>query len=95
VVLDAPQVLSAESAAGTIAYLTYTSGSTGIPKGVLISHESILRLVDQSNGFLIGSGCRVLHLAPVAFDAATFEIWGPLLNGGTLVLAPPTTPTLS
>jgi amino acid adenylation domain-containing protein len=72
-----------------LAYVAYTSGSTGKPKCVAITHNSILRLVDPANGFLLSAGQRVLQLAPVVFDAATFEIWGPLLNGGTLVVAPP------
>lgn len=72
-----------------LAYISYTSGSTGLPKGVEIEHRSILRLVDPINGFRLGDGAVVLQLAPVAFDAATLEIWGPLLNGGTLVMAPP------
>ena len=77
-----------------LAYLTYTSGSTGGPKGVAVEHRSILRLVDPVNGFRLGPGAVVLQLAPLAFDAATFEIWGPLLGGGTLVLAPPGLPAL-
>ena len=72
-----------------LAYLTYTSGSTGVPKGVLIEHRSILRLLDPSNPCAISSAERVLQLAPLAFDAATFEVWAPLLHGGTLVMAPP------
>ena len=72
-----------------LAYLTYTSGSTGVPKGVLIEHRSILRLLDSSNPCAISSAERVLQLAPLAFDAATFEVWAPLLHGGTLVMAPP------
>ncbi len=87
--------LQGEVASGSpLAYVSYTSGSTGKPKGVAISHQSILRLVDPVNGFPLSAGHRVLQLAPVAFDAATFEIWGPLLNGGTLVVAPPEQPTL-
>ena len=87
--------LQGEAASGSpLAYVSYTSGSTGKPKGVAISHQSILRLVDPVNGFLLSAGHRVLQLAPVAFDAATFEIWGPLLNGGTLVVAPSEQPTL-
>ena len=72
-----------------LAYLTTTSGSTGVPKGVLIEHRGILRLLDPANPYAISSGDRVLQLAPLAFDAATFEIWGALLNGATLVMAPP------
>ncbi|MFN4865766.1 MAG: non-ribosomal peptide synthetase [Cyanobium sp.] len=87
--------LQGEAASGSpLAYVSYTSGSTGKPKGVAISHQSILRLVDPVNGFLLSAGHRVLQFAPVAFDAATFEIWGPLLNGGTLVVAPSEQPTL-
>jgi amino acid adenylation domain-containing protein len=71
-----------------LAYLTYTSGSTGVPKGVLIEHRGILRLLDPGNSYAISGADRVLQLAPLAFDAATFEIWGALLNGATLVMAP-------
>jgi aspartate racemase len=82
-------------ALGPLAYISYTSGSTGTPKGVAIEHQAILRLVDPINGFHLGNGAAVLQLAPVAFDAATLEIWGPLLHGGTLVLAPAGTPSLA
>jgi amino acid adenylation domain-containing protein len=78
-----------------LAYISYTSGSTGTPKGVAIEHQAILRLVDPINGFRLGNGAAVLQLAPVAFDAATLEIWGPLHHGGTLVLAPTGTPSLA
>lgn len=72
-----------------LAYINYTSGTTGSPKGVAITHAAIARLVHPVNGFRLSAGERILQLAPVAFDAATFEIWGPLLHGGTLVVAPP------
>ncbi len=88
-VLDLISPLGKPASGSPLAYVTYTSGSTGKPKGVAISHHSILRLVDPVNGFLLSGGHRVLQLAPVAFDAATLEIWGPLLNGGTSVVAPP------
>jgi amino acid adenylation domain-containing protein len=91
VLLDSPPPPSPREAASasSLAYVSYTSGSTGTPKGVAITHASILRLVDAANGFCVSPGDRVLQLAPLAFDAVTFEIWGPLLNGGTLVIAPP------
>ncbi|HUQ60533.1 amino acid adenylation domain-containing protein [Lentzea sp.] len=72
-----------------LAYLMYTSGSTGKPKSVMVEHRNITNLVTEPNFVDIRADDRVLQLAPVAFDAATFEIWGALLNGARLVLAPP------
>lgn len=80
--------------AGQLAYVNFTSGSTGEPKGVMIEHRGILRLLDQHLPWRIGSGDRMLHMAPAAFDAATLEIWLPLLSGATLVLAPDERPDL-
>ncbi|MGB9119425.1 MAG: amino acid adenylation domain-containing protein [Candidatus Angelobacter sp.] len=70
------------------AYVNYTSGSTGKPKGVLVSHASIVRLVRGPNYVKLDSASRLLQLAPLSFDAATFEIWGALLNGGCVVVMP-------
>ena len=72
-----------------LAYIMYTSGSTGQPKGVCVRHRGIVRLVKNTNYISITPEDVYLQLAPVAFDAATLEIWAPLLNGGTLVVAPP------
>ena len=66
----------------------YTSGSTGNPKGVLVPHRAVLRLVKNNSFASFSAGEVFLQLAPLSFDAATFEIWGALLNGGRLVLAP-------
>jgi len=71
------------------AYVLYTSGSTGRPKGVEIAQRGILRLVDPANSYChFGADRRFLLLAPLTFDAATFEIWGALLNGGCCVVYP-------
>ena len=78
-----------------LAYVIYTSGSTGTPKGVSVSHRSVVRLVKNTNYAQFGPSEVFLQLAPLAFDASTFEIWGPLLNGGKLAVAPPHRPSLA
>jgi amino acid adenylation domain-containing protein len=72
-------------AAGT-AYVMYTSGSTGRPKGVQVAHRGVVRLVKQDAYARLGQDEIFLQAAPISFDASTLEIWGPLLNGGRLVL---------
>lgn len=78
-----------------LAYVSYTSGSTGRPKGVCIPHRGVVRLVKETDYAWFGPDEVFLQLAPIAFDASTLEIWGPLLNGGRLVVFPPHTPTLA
>jgi aspartate racemase len=72
-----------------LAYVMFTSGSSGTPKGVGVVHRNITRLVKGANYVDITAADVFLQLSPVTFDAATFEIWGALLNGATLVLYPP------
>ena len=72
----------------SVAYVMYTSGSTGMPKGVEVQHQGISRLVQQPNYAQFGTATRMLQFAPFTFDASTLEIWGTLCNGGTLVQAP-------
>ena len=69
----------------------FTSGSTGQAKGTLIEHKSIIRLAIGADYCHLGPDSTILQLAPVSFDAATFEIWAALLNGGCLVIPPPRT----
>ncbi|HEY0792246.1 MAG TPA: amino acid adenylation domain-containing protein [Chthoniobacterales bacterium] len=80
--------------AGHLAYIMYTSGSTGDAKGVAIPHRGVVRLVRGTNYAELTSAEVFFQLAPAAFDAATFEIWGSLLNGARLVVCPAGTPTL-
>jgi amino acid adenylation domain-containing protein len=77
----------AESSA-QLAYIMYTSGSSGRPKGVLIGHRAIARLVCGTDYIHIDTTDAVAHVANPAFDAATFEIWGALVNGGRVVVVP-------
>ncbi|MEW5929568.1 MAG: non-ribosomal peptide synthase/polyketide synthase, partial [Gemmatimonadota bacterium] len=69
-----------------LAYVVYTSGSTGRPKGVAVPHRAVVRLVRGTRYVAFGPGERIAQLSNPAFDAATFEIWGALLNGGCVVV---------
>jgi amino acid adenylation domain-containing protein len=76
------------------AYVIYTSGSTGRPKGVVVPHRAVLRLVRETDYVRFAEDDTVLQLAPVAFDASTVELWGPLLNGARLAVFPPELPSM-
>ncbi len=69
-----------------LAYIIYTSGTTGNPKGSMIEHRSVIRLVKDTNYITFGTDSVILQTGAMAFDASTMEVWGPLLNGGKLVL---------
>ncbi|GAA1227079.1 hypothetical protein GCM10009665_16990 [Kitasatospora nipponensis] len=82
-----------EVAADDLAYVMYTSGSTGRPKGVGVTHRNVLHLVAEGGYADLGPEQVLLLLAPLAFDAATFELWGALCNGARLAVLPPGVPT--
>ncbi|MEH2221573.1 amino acid adenylation domain-containing protein [Nostoc sp.] len=77
-----------------LSYVIYTSGSTGKPKGVAVTHQAVNRLVLNTNYIQLSSSdaygrkLRIAQAANIAFDAATFEIWGALLHGAILVIIP-------
>lgn len=75
------------SASSDVAYIMYTSGTTGNPKGSMIFNYSVVRLVRNTNYLNISSDDRILLTGAIVFDATTFEIWGTLLNGATLFIA--------
>jgi amino acid adenylation domain-containing protein len=67
----------------------YTSGSTGKPKGVMVTHRNVLRLLEQTEAWFHFGGNDVWTMFhSIAFDFSVWEIWGPLLTGGRLVIVP-------
>jgi amino acid adenylation domain-containing protein len=82
--LSTSQLLSSSN----LAYIIYTSGSTGRPKGVMVEQPNVIRLVKNTDYIQFREGGRLLQTGALDFDASTFEIWGSLLNGLTLYLAP-------
>ncbi len=81
--------------ADNLAYVMYTSGSTGKPKGVQVINRGVVRLVKSTNYVNLSPEEVLLQLAPISFDASTWEIWGSLLNGAKLILYPAHTPSLT
>ena len=80
--------LDADGRADDLAYVLYTSGSTGQPKGVAIEHRAIVRLVRNTDYLDFSEHGVFAQMSHPSFDAATFEIWGALLSGSTLVGIP-------
>lgn len=80
--------LEVRASGASTAYIMYTSGSTGLPKGVAVLQRGVSRLVLNTNYIQIQPGDRMAHASNPSFDAATFEIWGAFLNSATLVGVP-------
>ena len=74
------------SRADDLAYVCFTSGTTGAPKGVLVEQRAVARLVLGNDYVRLGPEQRIALASNAVFDAVTFEIWGALLNGATLVV---------
>lgn len=80
--------LSIDFGGEALAYVLYTSGSTGMPKGVCVEHRAIVNLTQNENYGRVCPADVVAQASQPAFDASTFEIWGALTNGARLVIIP-------
>ena len=76
-----------------LAYVMYTSGSTGLPKGVEVIHKAVVKLVRAVEYANLDEQEVILQAAPLSFDASTFEVWGALINGASCVLLKQRVPT--
>lgn len=77
---------SGDPVSAAVAYVLFTSGSTGVPKAVCVLHRGVTRLVCGVDYVRLDPQTRFLQMAPLSFDASTLEIWGPLLAGGAVVV---------
>ncbi|GAC1307333.1 MAG: hypothetical protein NVSMB19_20010 [Vulcanimicrobiaceae bacterium] len=91
---EAPTPPPRGAGAASAAYIMYTSGSTGGPKGVAVTQRGIVRLVVGARYASFGPDEVLLAFAPLTFDASTFEVWGALLNGARLVVSDRDDPTV-
>lgn len=72
----------------SIAYVMFTSGTTGVPKGVVLPHRSVIRMLRDTDWLRLGPDTVTLHSSAFAFDTSIIDIFGALLHGGTVVIPP-------
>ncbi|MBF0229491.1 MAG: amino acid adenylation domain-containing protein [Desulfamplus sp.] len=71
-----------------LGFVIYTSGSTGLPKGTLLEHRQMLRLIYKPDGVILKRGGRMSQTTAFSFDVHVFEIWGGLINGCCVCVPP-------
>ncbi len=79
-----PEALHSEN----LIYAIYTSGSTGQPKGTLLMHKNVVRVVKNTNYVEVSENDRVMQISNYVFDCSVFDIYSALLNGACLVIIP-------
>ena len=84
---DATHDVGMDGGAGPedLAYVVYTSGSSGTPKGICVTHRNVVQRTRDTDYLTFKPGDRVAQISNAAFDATTIEVWGALLNGGELI----------
>lgn len=78
--------LSTITTSNNLAYVMYTSGTTGVPNGVMVEHKNVVSLAYKTNYINITANDCIMELSDISFDASTFEIWGALLHGARLYI---------
>ncbi|PYH24869.1 amino acid adenylation domain-containing protein [Bacillus altitudinis] len=86
ILLMSSENLPLEAGLDDTAYIMYTSGTTGQPKGIMTTHSNIARVVKNTNYLTILETDTLLSLSNSVFDGFTFDVYGALLNGAKLVL---------
>jgi amino acid adenylation domain-containing protein len=85
---DADDLLGIPPLPDSLAYVVYTSGSTGTPKGIGILQRGVARLALEADYAPLAPDDRVAQASNASFDAFTWELWAPLLNGAAMVIVP-------